>query len=203
MKSVGCPSCAHANSASAKFCEECGARLSGAPTLQGERRQKTILFADLSGYTAMNERLDPEVVEDIMRQVKAAAIRIVEAHGGMVNQFVGDEVVALFGIPTAHEDDPSRAVRAALALHDAVRELGRRVEAQVGTQLSMHTGINTGLIVTGTRDSRDGHFGITGDTVNTGARLLAQAPSDQILVGPETQRRIEPYFRTEALPAVA
>ena len=77
------------------------------------------MFSDLSGYTAMSEKLDPEEVEAIMSRIKVEAVNIVEGHGGMVNQFVGDEVLALFGIPTAHEDDPNRAVRAALQLHGA------------------------------------------------------------------------------------
>ncbi len=168
----------------------------------GERRVATIVFSDLSGYTALNERLDPEDVAAIMSRVKAEAVRIVERHGGMVNQFIGDEVVALFGIPVAHEDDPVRAVRAAMGLHQAVRLLSGEVEPRIGTPLRIHTGINTGLIVTGARDARDGHFSLTGDTVNTGARLLSQAEADTILVSPETQRLIAAFYETEALPAV-
>ncbi len=163
----------------------------------GERRCATIMFSDLSGYTAMNERLDPEEVEAIMHRIKTAAIRIVESRGGTVNQFVGDEVVALFGIPRAHEDDPCRAVHAALELHTFVRELNAEVEKDVGQTLGMHTGINSGLIVTSLRDQRDGKFGITGDVVNTGARLLAAANNDEILVSPVTQRLVAPYFQTE------
>src|SRR3954470_2328776 len=87
------------------------ASIASAP--QGERRQATVLFSDLSGYTAMNERLDPEDVRAIVGRIKAEAVRIVERHGGIVNQFVGDEVMALFGVPQSHEDDPVRAVRAA------------------------------------------------------------------------------------------
>jgi predicted ATPase/class 3 adenylate cyclase len=168
----------------------------------GERRQATIVFSDLSGYTAMNERLDPEEVEALLGRLKEAAVGIVERHGGMVNQFVGDEVLALFGIPTAHEDDPLRAVRAALALHAMVRELSPEVEARIGQPLRMHTGIHTGLIVTNRRDDRDGRYGITGDTVNTGARLKAQADADAILVSAETQRLIAPFFETTALEAL-
>ena len=168
----------------------------------GERRQATIVFSDLSGYTAMNERLDPEEVQEIMSRIKAEAVRIVEAHGGIVNQFVGDEVVALFGIPTAHEDDPVRAVRASLELHSQVRNMSTGVEARIGQPLRMHTGINTGLIVTHLEDERDGRYGLTGDTVNTGARLLAKAETDEILVSPDTNRLIAPFIDTVALEAV-
>jgi len=150
----------------------------------------------------MNERLDPEEVQAILGRIKAEAVRIVEGRGGIVNQFVGDEVIALFGIPTAHEDDPVRAVRASLALHDLVRDLSTEVEAQIGQSLRMHTGINTGLIVTHLEDERDGRYGLTGDTVNTGARLLAQAETDTILISPDTNRLIAPYFETEALDPV-
>ncbi len=150
----------------------------------------------------MNEKVDPEEVEAIMSRIKIEAVKIVEKHGGIVNQFVGDEVVALFGIPTAHEDDPVRAVRAALELHDVVRGISPEVEEKIGHRLRMHTGINTGLIVTNLRDDRDGRFGVTGDTVNTGARLKAAAEDDQVLVSPETQRLIGPFFQSAALAAV-
>ena len=169
---------------------------------EGERRQATILFSDLSGYTAMNEKLDPEEVQELMNRIKAKAIRIVEHHEGIVNQFVGDEILALFGIPNAHEDDPIRAVSAALELHGTVNEMSKEVEPLIGRPLTLHSGINTGLIVTTVWDDREGKFGMTGDTVNTGARLLAQAKGNEILVSPETHRLISPYFRTESLEPV-
>ncbi|MEE8555930.1 MAG: adenylate/guanylate cyclase domain-containing protein, partial [bacterium] len=121
----------------------------------------------------MSEKLDPEEVQGLMRRLKDRAVEIVESHGGIVSQFVGDEVLALFGIPTAHEDDPVRAVRAAQGLHELARELSPEVEEKIGRPLRMHTGINTGLIVTHLRDDREGLYGITGDAVNTGARLKA------------------------------
>jgi class 3 adenylate cyclase/tetratricopeptide (TPR) repeat protein len=150
----------------------------------------------------MNEQLDPEEVEGIMSRIKAEAVRIVESYGGSVNQFVGDEILALFGIPAAHEDDPLRAVKAALALHEMVRHASPEVEERIGKPLRLHTGINTGLIVTHLRDDRDGLFGITGKTVNTGARLRSRAGPDEILVGPETQKWIAPYFETLTLEEI-
>jgi hypothetical protein len=135
----------------------------------------------------MNERLDPEEVRGILGRIKGEAVRIVESHGGIVNQFVGDEVVALFGIPTAHEDDPVRAVRAARDLHALVRAMSPEVEGRIGAPLRLHTGISTGLIVTGNEDRRDGTFGITGDAV---------------LVSEETQRLIADFFQVEPLVPV-
>ena len=219
---LACPQCSNVNPPDSKFCNKCGhnlinsdtaaesskiahqpARLSESPSLpEGERRQATIVFADLSGYTSMNERLDPEEVEAIMSRIKNEAVRIVEGHEGIVNQFVGDEVLALFGIPTAHEDDPIRAVRAAMEIHELVRKISPEVEARISTKLRMHTGINTGLVVTHIRDMRDGSYGITGDTVNIGARLATSAEPDDIIVGPETYRLISPFFETNALDPV-
>ena len=199
-----CPQCKSEIQANDRFCGQCGhnivetsasAQLSkskeendiSAPSdesvsfTEGERRQATIVFSDLSGYTSMNEHLDPEEVEAVMSRIKREAVRIVESHEGTVNQFVGDEVLALFGIPAAHEDDPVRAVKAAREIHDLVRQISPEVEKQIDTKLRMHTGISTGLIVTHIRDIRDGSYGITGDTVNIGARLAAHAEADQIL----------------------
>ena len=217
-----CPQCEKVLPPSARFCNNCGHALADAepgkpahespprtvgdssdpPVAEGERRQATVLFSGLSGYTTMSERLDPEEVEGIMSRIKAEAVKIVASHGGIVNQFVGDEVLALFGIPTAHEDDPHRAVRASLELHELVRDISPEVEKKIGAPLRMHSGINTGLIVTHQRDDREGRYGITGDAVNTGARLAAQAREDEILLGPETRRQITPFFETEVLEPV-
>ncbi|MEE8433528.1 MAG: AAA family ATPase, partial [bacterium] len=211
-----CPFCATSPPPDTAFCKGCGRALAdnasrpeigtekpppGAPT--GERRQATIVFSDLSGYTAMNEKLDPEEVEAIMSRVKDEAVRIVEDYGGIVNQFVGDEVLALFGIPAAHEDDPRRAVRAALELHEWVRGISPQVEARIGAPLTLHTGINTGLVVTHFRDEREGRHGITGDSVNTAARIVDQADADEILISLDTQRRIAHFFVTEAREPMA
>jgi len=219
---IACPKCSNVNPAGSKFCNECGHNLSKSdvpreardslpsapaepvapesmPVPEGERRQATIVFSDLSGYTSMNERLDPEEVEAIMSRIKIEAVRIVERHEGIVNQFVGDEVLALFGIPTAHEDDPVRAVKAARELHDLVRQISPEVEERIGIKLRMHSGISTGLVVTHLRDIRDGNYGITGDAVNIGARLASHSEADEILVSPETHGLIAPYFNTEAI----
>ncbi len=189
-----CANCHHALPVDAKFCPHCGTRTAGLVPEEGQRRHASIVFSDLSGYTALNERLDPEEVELIMARIKQAATRIVASHGGVINQFIGDEVVALFGIPVARRDDPGRAVRAARELHAAVRAIGKEVEQRVGHALTMHSGINTGLIVARRSDSRDGHFALTGDTVNTGARLLGLAAADEVVIGPDTWREVGSQF---------
>lgn len=169
----------------------------------GERRQATVLFSDLAGYTAMNEDLDPEEVQEIMGRFKAGAAAIVESHGGIVNQFVGDEVMALFGIPTAHEDDPVRAVGAAKGIHELALKLSPEVESKSGRPLRMHSGIDSGLVVTSTADARDGTIGVTGDTVNIASRLRALAEDDDILLGPQSQKLVASAFETEPLEPVA
>ncbi|MBL0040511.1 MAG: AAA family ATPase [Xanthomonadales bacterium] len=192
MSAMNCAACAHPLPETAKFCPECGHRVTGAD--DGERRHATILFSDLSGYTALNECLDPEEVEAIMDRVKRAATTVIARHGGIINQFVGDEVVALFGIPTAHRDDAVRAVRAASELHREVRDIAAEVASRIGRALTMHSGINTGLIVARRSDSRDGKFALTGDVVNTAARLLHLADKDEIVVSQDTWRDVAGEF---------
>ena len=222
---LACSQCRQVNPPGSKFCNECGyslartsadteppvsADLSETPPAttapksisEGERRLATVVFSDLSGYTSMSEKLDPEEVETIMSRIKQEAVKIVERHEGIVNQFVGDEVLALFGIPTAHEDDPIRAVKAAMELHALVRKISPEVEERIESRLRMHSGISTGLVVTHLRDIRDGSYGITGDTVNVGARLASLSEPDEILVSSETHRLITAYFQTEALEEV-
>lgn len=157
------------------------------------------MFTDLSGYTAITERLDPEEVAEVLHEIKQAVAQIVESHGGMANQFVGDAVMALFGLPTAEDNDPRRAVAAALAVHERVRGIGDRVRARLDTPLTMHTGIQTGLVIAQPRDQRDGVYAVTGDAANTASRLLSLADADQILVGPETLQHVAPFFESEPL----
>lgn len=193
---MDCIACKQPLPETAKFCPECGQRVAAAD--DGERRHATIVFSDLSGYTALNECLDPEEVEAIMGRIKQAATRVVFRHGGVINQFVGDEVVALFGIPVAHRDDAVRAVRAASDLHQEVRAIAAELAPRIGRVLTMHSGINTGLIVARRSDSRDGSFALTGDVVNTAARLLHLAQGDEIVVGQDTWREVQAEFEGEA-----
>ena len=123
---AACPNCGAALQDGQRFCNGCGLELAAAaPTAvdPGERRHATVMFSDLTGYTALNEATDPEEVEAIMGRIKDEATAVIERHGGTVNQFVGDEIMALFGVPLARRDDPRRAVAAALELHAAVGRL--------------------------------------------------------------------------------
>ena len=158
-------------------------------------------LSDLCGYTAMTEVCDPEEVASVMNTIKTEAVRIVESHGGIVNQFVGDQIVALFGIPTARENDAQRATAAALEIHDFVRVLAPRVRPDIGDSIRMHTGIQSGLVVAELRDRLNGVYGLTGDTINTAARLLALAGPDQIIIGDGTMTQAGHYFETRAAGA--
>ncbi len=194
-----CPRCGVAVAEGLRFCTACGQSLGPAPPPAndtGERRLATVMFSDLSGYTALTECTDPEEVEALMNRIKLAAIDVVEGHGGSVNQFVGDEVMALFGLPLAHGDDPVRAVRAARELHAKVDVL---VADRAGSgPLALHTGIATGLVVARRSDGRAGDFVLTGDAVNTAARLRGLAAPGEIVVGSETWQQVSAYFETEA-----
>jgi class 3 adenylate cyclase/tetratricopeptide (TPR) repeat protein len=169
---------------------------------EGERRHATIMFSDLTGYTALNEAFDPEEVEEIMARIKTEASAVIERHGGRVNQFVGDEVMALFGIPVARRDDPRRAVSAALELHAVVDGIAAGLSDRLGRVLSMHTGIQTGLVIARRSDSRSGDYTLTGDTVNTAARLRGLARPGEVVVSPQTWQQVSDYFEAEAGQAV-
>ncbi|HSH07418.1 MAG TPA: AAA family ATPase [Burkholderiales bacterium] len=211
-----CPACNEPVTPELRFCTACGHALASpaagaaapaapaAPAAEeGERRHATVAFSDLSGYTALNERLDPEEVEAIMARIKREAVAIVERHGGTVNQFVGDEIMALYGVPVARRDDPGRAVRAAFELHAAVRAISEELASRIGSTLGMHTGASTGLVVVRRSDARAGQFTVTGDTVNTAARLRALAADDEVVVGADTWREISALFDAEAGDAIS
>ena len=208
-----CPACHEPVTPASRYCGACGVALATAPAPSntpaaapdeeaGERRHATIAFSDLSGYTTLNERLDPEEVEALMERIKREAVAIVERHGGIVNQFVGDEVMALYGVPLARRGDPARAVRAAFELHAAVRAIGAELAPRIGCGLSMHTGASTGRVVVRRSDTRAGQFTVTGDTVNTAARLRALAADDEVVVGADTWREVSMLFEAEAGDAV-
>ncbi|MCB0992725.1 MAG: adenylate/guanylate cyclase domain-containing protein, partial [Acidimicrobiales bacterium] len=153
----------------------------------------TVLFSDASGYTTLAETLDPELVRELMGAIYSKASDIINRYGGRVDKLMGDAVLAVFGDPVAHEDDAERAVRAAIELHEAVDELRPRFEAAAGTSFEMHSGINTGVIVTSDMES-DRLSGPLGDMVNVAARLQGKAQSGEILIGPDTARLIGPRF---------
>ena len=168
---------------------------------EGERRQVTVLRSDLSGYSTLFEVLDPELVQELLEPIKEIAIEVIAARRGLVTQFRGDEIIALFGAVVS-ENDARDAVQAALDLHDRVKEISRRAVAKFGKELTMHTGISTGLVVIQPSSNRDGLLAISGDSVNMAARLAGIAAPNEVLIGPSTVRLIEPFFNLERLDPV-
>ena len=160
-----------------------------------ERRTVTTLFCDLVGFTALSERNDPELVDALLRRYYAAARQVVESYGGTVEKYIGDAVVAVFGVPTLHEDDPERAVRAGLRLVDEIDALpgigGQAVEVRVG--------VNTGdVLVALDVDPNSGEGFLIGDAVNVAARLQAAAPPMAVAVGAATHAATEKVFAFDA-----
>jgi adenylate cyclase len=196
------------------FCPKCGARLGAAaapaappaeapPAAESDRRPVTVLFADVAGFTALAERLDPEDVRafqnDLFRELSA----VIDAHGGFVEKFVGDAVMATFGAPVAHEDDPERALRAALALHRAMSGLNATWAPRIGRPLALHVGAHTGPVVAGTLGAAaDGAYAVTGDTVNTAARLQGAALPGQTLLTRATHLLTQHAFVFEPMGEV-
>ena len=201
-----CPNCGAQVPLDRQFCGECGKKLGEAKEVpkalseaKGERKHVTVLFSDLSGYTAMSEKLDPEELKEIIRPIFDKISKVISKYEGFVEKFVGDAAMALFGVPKAHEDDPIRAIRAAREIHELVDALSPELEKRIGQPISMHTGINSGLVVTGEVDMEKGTHGVAGDTINLASRLSGLAESGEILVGPDTCRQAEGLFRFQAL----
>jgi class 3 adenylate cyclase/tetratricopeptide (TPR) repeat protein len=195
-----CPACGTENRETSRFCGACGARLEAADETRQERKVVTALFADIVGFTGRSERLDPEDVRATLTPVFARVRTELERFGGTVEKFIGDAVMALFGAPTAHEDDPERAVRAAIAIRDALGEMN---EDEPGLDLHIRIGVNTGeaLVALDARPA-EGEGLATGDVVNTAARLQAVAPVDGILVGEKTFRGTSHAIRYEVCDPV-
>ena len=181
-----CAKCGQENPDIARFCLSCGKPLAVPQVPEQERKLVTVVFTDLVGSTARAEQLDPEDVRAMLDPYHDLLRAELERFGGTVEKFIGDAVMALFGAPVAHEDDPERAVRAALAIRDAIAELNA---SDSWLDLHIRTGINTGeaLVKLEARPS-EGEGMAAGDVVNTAARLQSAAPVDGILVGEETYR---------------
>jgi class 3 adenylate cyclase/tetratricopeptide (TPR) repeat protein len=218
-----CPECGVNNPADNKFCNDCGCDLKSVKAVSGqitettsppvspsketigtdisstpgERKHVTVLFSDLTGYTTMSEKLDPEEVKEITSRIFGEISKIVGKYDGFIEKYAGDAVMAIFGVPKAHEDDPIRAVRAAREIHELVDTMSPEVENRIGQPISMHTGINTGLVVTGEVDLERGTHGIAGDTINVASRLSSLAQAGQILVDTDTCLQAEGHFECE------
>jgi len=199
---VACPQCGNKLPPRAKFCDGCGHALYDIPlrttfSPPEERKHVTVLFSDLSGYTEMSEKLDAEEVKEITSRIFCEAAKIVDRYEGFVEKYVGDAVMALFGVPKAHEDDHLRALRAAKDIHEALNVISLEYEDRIGRRLTFHTGVTTGLVVTGDINLEKGTHGIAGDTINLASRLSGLAAPGEILVGENTYLQTKGAFSYE------
>jgi class 3 adenylate cyclase/tetratricopeptide (TPR) repeat protein len=207
---LACSVCRASNPPDHRFCGQCGTPLTAAPPIprpperavaapREERRWATVLFADLSGFTSMAERMDPEDVQALVHRCAERLAEHVRRFGGTVTNVMGDGVLAVFGAPLSHEDDAERAVRAGLAMRDC------SLSDDPAQPIQLHIGINTGDVfagLVGPEERRD--YTVTGDTVNTTDRLASAAPAGSVLVGEETYRATQRVVRyRELAPVVA
>jgi class 3 adenylate cyclase len=178
-----CPSCGGENPDGFRWCGYCGGALVAVP-VDDSRKVVTLVFADVSGSTALGERFDPEVVRSVMSGFFDAAREVLDRHGGTVEKFIGDAVMAAFGIPLVREDDALRGVRAACELRDRLRVFADEVEARYGVRVGVRIGVNTGEVVAG--DAAAGQAFASGDAVNVAARLEQAAAPGEVLMGEST-----------------
>jgi len=218
---TSCPSCGAELLPDKRFCGSCGSPTTPEPVerqaspqgytpkhlaekiltsrhaLEGERKQVTVLFADLAGFTTLAEARDPEDVHSLIDRCFAAISAEVHRFEGSVNQYTGDGVMALFGAPIAHEDGPRRAVHAALGIQRAIRVLNRELEAQKGVSLQLRIGLNTGPVVVGKiGDDLRMDYTAVGDTTNLAARMQQAARPGSVVISEATHAAVEGYFET-------
>jgi class 3 adenylate cyclase len=191
---AACPSCGVENREEARFCDACGALLAAEPAREA-RKTVTVLFCDVTGSTGLGEQLDPESLRRVMARYFEVAKDVIERHGGAVEKFIGDAVMAVFGVPAVHEDDALRGVRAAAELREGLEELNAELAEAYGTRLELRTGVNTGEVVTGTEERL-----ATGDAVNVAARLEQAAQPGEVLLGGETLRLVKYAVEVESVP---
>jgi class 3 adenylate cyclase/tetratricopeptide (TPR) repeat protein len=183
-----CTSCGHETEAASRFCPQCGAPLQPTAASREVRKVVTVLFCDVTGSTALGERTDPEALRALLAHYFERMKAIVESHGGTVEKFIGDAVMAVFGVPAAHEDDALRACRAAVDMRDAFPELG--IDGRIG--------VNTGEVVAGTEERL-----ATGDAVNVAARLEQAAEPGEVLIGGATLALVQDAVVAEAVEPLA
>lgn len=205
-----CPLCGEENPDRFRLCGMCGTQLSATPASVHVRRTVTVVFCDLKGSTELGERLDPELVREALNRYFAAMRAVLERHGATVESYLGDAVMAVFGLPRVHEDDALRALRAAREMQDVLDELNDDLESRWGVRLANRIGINTGEVIAGAVGEQRL---VTGDAVNVAARLQSAAGPMTTLIGHSTYRlargsvRVEPveplmlHGKAEPVPA--
>ncbi len=206
---IACPGCGEENPAKFRLCGYCGVPLTAAPPaappaalpIHEVRKTVTLVFCDLKGSTALGERLDPEAVREVMdRYFKAMAAEITR-HGGKIEKYIGDAIMAVFGLPRAHEDDALRAVRAAAGMRAALRRVNEDLLLRYGVALANRTGVNTGEVVAND-DPGAAQKLATGDAVNVAARLEQAAPENEIYLGETTYRLVRDAVTVESVEAL-
>lgn len=219
-----CPRCRQEIPQTSKFCPECGTSLSpdskqaenqsnilqayipkelaermihAGKVLESERRVVTILFADVTGFTAMSEKLDPEQVTTVLNECFRGLVDIVYRFEGFVDKFIGDEIMAIFGAPIAHENDPERAIRCAVEMHSFINRFNSLAPISLPQPLGIHIGVNTGMVVAGNvgSDLRM-NYSVIGDTVNLAARLVSYSKTGQILTSESTYNSVHHILKT-------
>src|SRR5215469_7480193 len=185
---VRCPACGEENPAKFRLCGYCGAQLARPVAAEEVRKTVTIVFCDLKGSTSLGERLDSESLREVLSVYFAAMSQVLERHGGTVEKYIGDAIMAVFGLPRVHEDDALRAVNAAAEMRERLAILNEELEHRWGVRIGNRTGVHTGEVVAG--DPTTGQRLVTGDTVNTAARLEQAAPTNEVLLGESTYRLV-------------
>jgi predicted ATPase/class 3 adenylate cyclase len=198
---VTCPSCGATNLPGSRFCSSCATPLTAAAPVVESRKTVTILFCDATSSTALGERLDPESLRALMTRYFDVMREVIEFHGGAVEKFIGDAVMAVFGVPLVHEDDALRACRAAVEIRVRLAALDAEIRADRGATIEWRMGINTGEVVAG--DASDGQRIVTGDAVNVAARLEAASSPGETLLGAETHELVRDSVTAEAVEALA
>jgi len=203
---IVCSHCAFENPAGFRFCGACGFPLSSAPAErdesggEAERRQITVLFCDLVGSTSLSEQLDPEDLRDVVRSYQETCAGVIGRYDGYIAQYLGDGVLVYFGYPHAHEDDARRAVRGALEILEKIGELAARLRGQIGHDIQVRIGIDSGLVVIGNVGATGRHEQLAvGETVNIAARVQTLAGPGTVLITEATRRLVSGYFEGEKL----
>src|ERR671930_2086481 len=196
-----CPRCGEGLPEGSRFCLACGAPVSASGAGRERRKVVTVIFADVVGSTALGESVDPETLRWAMQWWFGRMGEAIERHGGAVERYIGDAVMAVFGIPVAHEDDALRAVRAAADMRDEARALSAELRRERGFEFSVRIGINTGEVVAG--DASAGEAFVSGDPVNVAARLEQTAAVGEVLLGELTWRLTRQAVRAEAVEPLA
>ena len=195
-----CGSCGRASAAEARFCNACGAALPARPADDAVRKTVSVVFTDLVGSTALGEQLDPETLRAVMTRYFDTVRSTLERHGATVEKFIGDAVMAVFGVPAVREDDALRAVRATVEMRDALERLNAELEREHGVRLLTRTGINTGEVVVGGVGAAHDQRLATGDAVNVAARLQQAAAPGETYVGEQTHAAVRGAAVLQALP---